>query len=313
MNNIIWLVFDSARYDAFIAARTPAIHQIGHVERRFSYASWTAPSHYAFLMGLPPHSNEPGCFAADAHRRELARWEQRIGATSGPTVSFGNFVPVLSLPAFLKSLGYRTEAYVSLPVLNPRTLISQHFDQFHLMPSHNDLAAIVARLSFTDTPCFFFINTGETHYPYVLPHETLNDLPHVSGLHGVWRSLDEFIQNPSTPTPPHAEGFRFDTEQLRSLWKKQVACIEYLDGVVADLMSKVPDNTWFIITSDHGELFGEDGYFGHGPVMHEKVFEVFFVEGRVPRATEPTTQQKDETKDDERSVIMARLRQLGYA
>jgi len=33
------------------------------------------------------------------------------------------------------------------------------------------------------------------------------------------------------------------------------------------------------VTADHGELFGEAGYFGHGPIMHEKCFEVPFVEG----------------------------------
>jgi hypothetical protein len=26
--------------------------------------------------------------------------------------------------------------------------------------------------------------------------------------------------------------------------------------------------------ADHGELFGEAGYFGHGPINHEKVYEV---------------------------------------
>ena len=26
--------------------------------------------------------------------------------------------------------------------------------------------------------------------------------------------------------------------------------------------------------------FGEQGFFGHGPIMHEKVFEVFLVEGK---------------------------------
>jgi len=36
------------------------------------------------------------------------------------------------------------------------------------------------------------------------------------------------------------------------------------------------------VTSDHGELFGEDRFFGHGPVCHEKVLEVPFVEGVVP-------------------------------
>ena len=43
----------------------------------------------------------------------------------------------------------------------------------------------------------------------------------------------------------------------------------------------LPPGTWVTITSDHGELFGEDGFFGHGPICHEKVFEVPFVEGRI--------------------------------
>jgi len=29
------------------------------------------------------------------------------------------------------------------------------------------------------------------------------------------------------------------------------------------------------------ELFGESGFFGHGPIMHKKVFEVPFLEGKV--------------------------------
>ena len=37
-----------------------------------------------------------------------------------------------------------------------------------------------------------------------------------------------------------------------------------------------------IVTADHGELFGEEGYFGHGPIQHDKVFEVPYLEGMVP-------------------------------
>ena len=56
----------------------------------------------------------------------------------------------------------------------------------------------------------------------------------------------------------------------------------YLDGVFARLFDRLPDDTWVIVTSDHGELFGEASFFGHGPVMHEKVLEVPFIEGIVP-------------------------------
>ena len=54
-----------------------------------------------------------------------------------------------------------------------------------------------------------------------------------------------------------------------------------LNKVFEQLFDLLPRNTWVIVTSDHGELFGEDGYFGHGPIAHDKVFEVPFVEGLV--------------------------------
>ena len=38
---------------------------------------------------------------------------------------------------------------------------------------------------------------------------------------------------------------------------------------------------WLVLTSYHGELFGEEDYFGHGPVAHEKLLEVPFLEGLV--------------------------------
>ena len=57
--------------------------------------------------------------------------------------------------------------------------------------------------------------------------------------------------------------------------------MRYLNTVFERLFDIVPENTYITVTSDHGELFGEEGYFGHGPVFHEKVFQVPFVEGRI--------------------------------
>ena len=74
----------------------------------------------------------------------------------------------------------------------------------------------------------------------------------------------------------------FDQTRLRELQGRQIDALRYVDGVVAQLFDRLPSNTWVIVTSDHGELFGEDRFFGHGPVMHEKVLEVPFVEGIVP-------------------------------
>jgi arylsulfatase A-like enzyme len=178
------------------------------------------------------------------------------------------------------------------------TSLSQYFDRYELAPSHNDLSIIldggtVARegkvpLSIgrieakSDQPTFWFLNTGETHYPYLLPGETAGDLPHISGVHGVFKNLDEFLKNPAELMHDRKQDEFFTPQQFRAFYDKQVTNVEHLDGVVGRLMDRCPDNTYFMVMSDHGELFGEDGYFGHGPICHEKVFEVFYLEGKLP-------------------------------
>jgi len=90
-------------------------------------------------------------------------------------------------------------------------------------------------------------------------------------VHGVFKRLDE--------PDAGAEPTFFDDTTLATLRDRQIEALRYLDGVMTRLFNMAPANTWFVVTSDHGELFGEDGYFGHGPVAHEKVLEVPFVEG----------------------------------
>ena len=61
--------------------------------------------------------------------------------------------------------------------------------------------------------------------------------------------------------------------------QRQVRCVQHVDRVFEKLLDLAPAGTWITVTADHGEAFGEDGYFGHGPIVHDKVLEVLFVEG----------------------------------
>lgn len=275
-NHLVYIIMDSCRYDSFAAASTPNMDGIGKAELRYSYASWTSPSHYAMLMGMVPHTSPRGVFASEVYKQEFALWVSRLGIED---LSFKTFVPQLSLPKVLKDLGYRTIARVSLPVLNQFTSINKYFDDYVLMANHNDFATMVAEIEFPDeTPRFYFLNLGETHYPYML---TGSDMPHISGVHGVFKQMDEFLL---VGEKQESEKEFFDREEMQRLHQQQIKCVEYVDGLVGKLLSKCPANTHVIITADHGELFGESGYFGHGPVMHEKCFEVPFAEGLCPHS-----------------------------
>ncbi|MCJ2543765.1 sulfatase-like hydrolase/transferase [Thermostichus vulcanus] len=271
-NNYLLIILDSCRFDSLLAANPKHLLKLGSLEKRWSYASWTAPSHYNLLMGLLPHTSPTQVFASEHYKQDYLRYNERLG-TRQP-IEFKHLLPHLYLPTLLKhQLGYLTHAMVSLPVLNPSTVLNRDFDSYHLMPQHNDMAAMVEQLHFEpDRPSFYLLNVGETHYPYALPDQDPSLWPRISGVNGVLKRLDE----------PTEEGIPFfDSTQLEELRQRQIEAVRYLDGIFEQLFDLVPPNTYITVTADHGELFGEEGYFGHGPIHHEKVLEVPFIEGKI--------------------------------
>lgn len=274
-NNLVYIIMDSCRFDSYERAQTPNMDRLGKAEKRYSFASWTSPSHQTLLMGQVPHHSPKRIFSSEVYKDEFAKWVGRIGV---PNLSFKSFVPHLSLPKVLQDHGIRTVGRVSMPVLNPLAGFSRFFDDYQLMPDHNDFAGMVRDVALDErTPSFYFLNLGETHYPYMLKDA---DLPRISGVHGVFKGMDDMAERGGDALNTNTRFFSADS--MRELHNQQVRCVEYVDGLLGELFQKSPRNTHFIVTADHGELFGEDDYFGHGPIMHEKCFEVPFVEGLRP-------------------------------
>lgn len=265
MNNLILITLDSCRYDTFVEARTPVLDGFAAVERRYAYASWTAPSHYNLLMGLMPHANQPGTHAAATYLRDFEQHSVRLGFQITP--DSGPFY----FPSFLRTRGYFTGALVSFSSLSPSTPLNRDFDVYRQMPAHNDMRAMIRELRFpADRPSFWLLNVGETHYPYAIAGEDPAAWPRLVGAGGVFRAL-------GADHAPILPAF-FDAETMTGLRARQVRAIEHLDAIFAELFALVPRGTWIAIMGDHGELFGEDGFFGHGPIEHPKVFEVPFLE-----------------------------------
>lgn len=271
--NFVLVVLDSLRFDSLMAARPQVLPRLGSIERRHSYATWTSPAHFNLLMGLLPHTSPTHVFASAWYQQDLLRYRQRLGVEG---VSFTGMLPGLWLPTLLRDqLGYRTGARVSMPVLNPSTPLNLGFDRYELADRHNDLDALIDGLDFDpDRPSFWLLNTGESHYPYALPEEPESSWPTIHGVNGVFKRL-------ASGQPMHKDEAPrfFDQDRLDALRERQVQAARHLDRVLGRLLDEVPANTWVTVTSDHGELFGEGGWFGHGPIHHEKVLEVPFVEG----------------------------------
>ncbi|MBI4398350.1 MAG: metalloenzyme [Candidatus Omnitrophica bacterium] len=280
MNNVVMLILDSCRFDVFMAAKKRFISRLGEAEKRYSYSSWTFPSHSTYLMGMSPHRNPKKVFASNVYRDDFLLWNNRLGLEN---LEFKKFVPTLSLPCLLKEYGYRNIGYVSLPVLNENTIFNRWFDEYQLMASHNDFGAILDRMTFSrDVPSFYFLNIGETHYPYDTSESGKSNLPRISGVHGVFKNLDDFVVRGGIHKAAVDTEEFFTQEEMNELKQKQLAAVEYIDSLFEKLYDMAPANTHFIVTADHGELFGEEDFFGHGPIIHEKVFEIPFLEGKLP-------------------------------
>ena len=88
------------------------------MEKRFSYAGWTAPSHYNLLTGLLPHTSPTEVYASEYYKKDLYKFKDRLGVDEA---GFEAMIPHLWLPSYLKAKGYENNALVSLPVLNPAT------------------------------------------------------------------------------------------------------------------------------------------------------------------------------------------------
>ena len=279
-NNFIVVILDSCRFDTFVEAAPKTILKLGPLEKRWSYASWTAPSHYNLLTGLLPHTSPPNVYASDYYKEDFFNYNQRLGAKG---IEFGKMVPALWLPGLLRNtLGYTTHARVSLPVLNPKTGINRDFDSFQLMDKHNDMRSMLPTMKFDAArPSFYMLNVGETHYPYAKPDEDSSMWPRISGVNGVFKSLDGAMDSQGNLIKAVDAPQFFDQSKLDQLKARQVDAVRYLDGVFSELWDLVPKNTHVIVTADHGELFGEMGYFGHDPIMHEKCFEVPYLEGKL--------------------------------
>ena len=114
--------------------------------------------------------------------------------------------------------------------------------------------------AYPEQPFFAFINFGETHFPYRLDGQMgLEDEAEARSLRGR-ATIDE------------KQDHGFD----EAMWRLQVTATEFLDERMGELLAffaEIGRYVTVVMCADHGECFGEQGFYGHG-FFHTKVLEV---------------------------------------
>jgi arylsulfatase A-like enzyme len=121
-----------------------------------------------------------------------------------------------------------------------------------------------------ESPFFLWIHYMDVHYPFYPPDKYLIDNS-ISSKRAI--SLNGKMHEENT------ELSDADINDLKALYRGEVRYTDHYIGELLEDMKKrdLFDETIFIITSDHGELFGEHELSGHPPSGYEESFHVPFV------------------------------------
>lgn len=134
-------------------------------------------------------------------------------------------------------------------------------------------------------PVFLYLNTSDPHVPYDPPAEQLA-LYH-QGKGGTLgkvspRGTGELLHDMAKKDGPKLNAQ--EVAYMRALYKGEITYNDLWFGkMIEDLEALgILDKTMIIVTSDHGEEFGEYGRFGHGISVNQELVDVPLVIGYSP-------------------------------
>ncbi len=249
--NIVWVLLDACRSDhlscyGYDRATSPVIDGLAKTgvlfENNYAQGLWTKLSVPAFMTGrfFPVSCLD---FGGGENVPRVVPPDEKL------------------LPEILRDNGYDTVCVSAHPYISPRSRLYQAFENSTLVPSPDQfpspslalmLPSIEAELdkrAHPSAPVFLYVHTMDTHFPH---------------RGGDWAASGYESANIKNGTPVSKSGGRFTPEDqacLRGLHDSSIRQADEAIGSLKTLLAQrgLEKNTLFVISSDHGDLLGEDG------------------------------------------------------
>lgn len=286
--NVLFIVIDTLRadhlslqgYDRITDPNLVRIASEGVMfENAYATSSWTLTSHASLFTGRwnYEHKADGGRDLDDTYPTIAEALTARGYRTGG---FIGNFETVPRRWGFARGFIHYEDYYQTLPQLTVSSFYGRFLEYYALhkvfgmefsvdrrwAPSVNQ-SALDWIAQDTERPFFVFINYYDVHAPYISPERArFSEFENPGGLVNTdWTTAD--IYNPKTPEQVQGEIDAYD------------GGIYYTDRQIQILLDEldqrgVLQNTIVVITSDHGELFGEHGLWEHHNSLYKPVIHV---------------------------------------
>jgi len=244
--DVVLIVIDTLRGDAAERARTPVLDDLaasGHRVLAWAPGTWTAPSTLSLMTG--------------SHVRDHG-WDLPFPDKLQPGQVYPSLDDRPTLGEVMKEAGYTTVGLYSNPLLSRELGWQRGFDYWKSSSDVKMAKKVGNHLNKIgpDAPVFLYLH-------YLGPHQPLKPSRKAGDYWGVdWDFLGrfrkglrrKFIKNgPQHGKDQYYRAYHAQTEdadrRLKRLWP-----------VLGDRY----DDALIIVTSDHGEMLGEHGVFGHG-------------------------------------------------
>ncbi len=286
--DVLLVVLDTVRADALTAyatdgASTPFLDELAQrafvFESALAPSSWTLPSHASFLTGRYPRELSVGWYQPlDDRPRTLPEVLCGHGFATAGFVGNTKYCPRTT--GLRRGFGHYEDFTFGWGEILHHSAYVQLLDRklggFGFLGVYDELGRKPARqvtdgfLRWVDghgpRPFFALLNYFDAHAPY-LP-SSLPDQPRTL-THDEKTRLHQLADAPWSKLQTQAEF-------LRTCY---LAKVQELDAELQRLTAELDrrgllDNTLLIVTSDHGEQFGEHGMFSHGNSLYRPVVQV---------------------------------------
>jgi hypothetical protein len=242
--DVLLVVMDTVRADAHAEAHTPAFDQIaaqGSAPRAWAPSTWTAPSTVSLMTGMPVYAHG---------------WDFSFPRHLDPETESYAAIPeeIPTLGEVMSEAGYQTVGIIGNQLLSREIGWQRGFSQWIPVPDKRfprKLRKVLDEAD-DDTPLFLYLHLRGAHYP-CLPSEEAAARWDVG--EPAWRGQARKIRD--MPGVSAAE-----QEQYRKAYRAKIEDVDARVGKLIELASERGDGV-VIITSDHGELLGEHGEWGH--------------------------------------------------